>query len=106
MSNRLPQFWLITAKVEAATPARAIRTMTDALYRSPEIISAAPHGATAGESPWRPIETAPTDGTPFIGFDANIGFAHTAKWSNEKRTWVDYMGDAALLTHWMPQPKP
>lgn len=66
-------------------------------------------------SEWRPIETAPKDGTPvllWVGVGMSEPWAQTARWVNEPESgwsgWVDtYEGfDLAEPTHWMPLPAP
>ena len=60
-------------------------------------------------SEWRPIETAPRDGTEVLGA---WEFAWTGGWCLEpviyrEGAWiVSWDHDAAEPTHWMPLPKP
>lgn len=78
-------------------------------------------------SDWRPIETAPRDGTDFLGVNARIGagpyICHWQEGSGEVvdleddlaraealDTWHGWMGrdffaNPRWLTHWMPLPE-
>ena len=60
-------------------------------------------------SEWRPIETAPKDGSWFLGYDED-GPRLVCCWSEEVQDWVadsrDIYTDAVTLTHWMPLPDP
>lgn len=67
------------------------------------------------ESSWRSIETAPKDGTIFLGTGFDFGCVGNtrhfvvAHWSLERmRFEPDDMGDYELthLTHWQPLPAP
>lgn len=68
------------------------------------------------EMKWRPIETAPRDGTSFIGISS-----YTLDANDNPILWqVSYVGDGSFgqfqsvhdgepfwdLTHWMPLPPP
>lgn len=73
-------------------------------------------------SSWQPIETAPTDGTPVLGWNAEYGARETRsvtytpgspgfeagrtdrwwRWSEPKNSWLM----AWDPTHWMPLPPP
>ena len=63
---------------------------------------------------WRPIETAPHDGThvlvwvkanPELGHPANYSHAVDAYWTpHNKGGWV-WHGVAGNITHWMPLPE-
>lgn len=77
------------------------------------------------EAGWRPIETAPKDGTPILcaltwrtAPDESAG-THVLLWRPERPGWylaaissiqLDHCGvdedDAADATHWMPLPEP
>lgn len=62
---------------------------------------------------WRPIETAPKDGTHFLGYWRGFGhviaYRHdpngAARSSNHRECWVSVNGPPiSNLTHWMPLP--
>jgi hypothetical protein len=62
-------------------------------------------------SEWQPIETAPKDGTAFLGYNAGreriylIESVHVEY--DSKTTWQDRAGYYNItLTHWMPLPPP
>jgi len=53
---------------------------------------------------WKPIETAPRDGTAIIG--CYQGFMPTgAYWNKKKNRWEDYDHVRVELTHWLPLPE-
>jgi hypothetical protein len=60
---------------------------------------------------WQPIETAPKDGTYFLGFDKfkTIGVFHYIEWCIEGKKYWNYEDReewSYILTHWMPLPEP
>lgn len=58
---------------------------------------------------WKPIETAPKDGTHILGCPENRkNLAVEVSWNAHKRMWEnDYAtGGGWMLTHWMPLPEP
>jgi hypothetical protein len=62
-------------------------------------------------SEWRPIETAPKDGTMFIIFQAEEDGDHwfdLVSWSETENDWIDDGGTLSCdgPTHWMPLPEP
>ena len=61
-----------------------------------------------GEMTWRPIETAPKDGTDILlGFEPAIGWQRIGKaWGGQ---WVSAWNHHPIHdqpTHWMPLPEP
>lgn len=56
---------------------------------------------------WQPIETAPKDGSEFIGYVATSyqGGAVVLHWY-KKYGWIDWDYDVWEPTHWMPLPPP
>ena len=59
---------------------------------------------------WRPIETAPKDGTRILVIDTNQS-VHYVRWTLFSNLWQDVHGDVwrdsfIELTHWMPLPQP
>ena len=62
---------------------------------------------------WKPIETAPKDGTLVLVWDST-DYAYTAYYSRSRRTWVneqrsdlpEYGPKYWHPTHWMPIPPP
>ena len=61
------------------------------------------------ETEWRPIETAPKDGTWILGYAPDwqiLTIAHTRLPSRGIRGW--YCGDGKFMpaTHWLPLPEP
>lgn len=64
---------------------------------------------------WMDIETAPRDGTPFLGA---IPWNDTGEWEILRMSWVDHAGrfgdatyapfidDQEQPTHWQPLPAP
>ncbi len=66
---------------------------------------------------WQPIETAPKDGTEFIGFgtypdhdETPVEYMHVAHFSGDyEHPWEINDGDfvsPCYFTHWMPLPEP
>jgi len=54
---------------------------------------------------WQPIETAPKDGAPFLGCDAD--FTYVAIWDIGNRVHLTDTGRGFCYpTHWMPLPAP
>lgn len=60
------------------------------------------------EGEWQPIETAPKDGTPILGFISsyyrNKGGQSVILWMDGQ--WFDNLAFATEPTHWMPLPAP
>jgi hypothetical protein len=64
-------------------------------------------------SEWQPIETAPKDGTAFIGYSPEYGWAGTVRFDLEddedpeigNPNW-EFLGATVCCTHWMPLPEP
>jgi hypothetical protein len=58
-------------------------------------------------NPWRPIETAPKDGTRITATSQGCAI-HTHYWRKPDGPWmIEYAdGPAWQPTHWMPQPSP
>lgn len=62
---------------------------------------------------WRPIETAPRNGTLIVvayrdGFTGTMEVANTC-WDYEKNKWKDFVSNEYakdIVTHWLPLPKP
>jgi hypothetical protein len=59
------------------------------------------------EGMWQPIETAPKDKTPVLGYQATPG-DHEGRMSACWWAWdLVWLGDGGLMpTHWMPLPAP
>ena len=62
---------------------------------------------TAQAEGWRPIETAPRDGTGVLANTAGLGRV-VAYWHDEESQWGTGLGylDRDAPTHWMPIPLP
>jgi len=61
-------------------------------------------------SEWQPIETAPRDGRPILGFDPDYPEDRrqcVVRWAVLEREWVCAAYDAVFPepTHWMPLPE-
>jgi hypothetical protein len=73
---------------------------------------------STGAGGWRPIETAPRDGTPILAFcvhpNARYAGEDFAEWTEIVVTrWIDHNGGGwtwhgicGQHTHWMPLPAP
>lgn len=57
---------------------------------------------------WRPIDTAPKDGTEVIGLYGRkkIALCWYFRPSSNTEGWLDQNGNARRPTHWMPLPPP
>lgn len=57
---------------------------------------------------WKPIETAPKDGSEILGYVGSgyVGGAIVLHALNDGDTWHDWDAYAWEPTHWMPLPKP
>jgi len=81
-------------------------------YVSTECPRAHPAPAAPPESPWRPIETAPKDGTPIWLSDGEARFPLVGWWEEtdeEDSVPTGWWHDAQRFftpTHWMPLPEP
>jgi len=73
--------------------------------------------STKDESPWKPIETAPTDGTAILCFDPTgyhiqvyvVCWDHYLAEHGDDSGWVEASGEYCHTwnpTHWMPLPLP
>lgn len=87
-----------------APDARTAMAIALAVQSDPRVIGCTIDGVDEAPSPWRPIQSAPKNGSTFIGFDANIGLVHSSSWHPERKCWVDFETNDAPLTHWMPLP--
>lgn len=54
---------------------------------------------------WRPIETAPKDGTEILVW-LSWGDYEITLWENDRWTWEDRLSSQPEPTHWMPLPPP
>ena len=68
--------------------------------------------AVRDEMVWRPIETAPNDGTYYLIADdrhydvGNQPRGRTfGRWTKERGKWFGYAKINSWATHWMPLPK-
>jgi len=63
-------------------------------------------------SEWQPIETAPKDGTEFLGYHPKYGWIGTVRFdepndSLPKEVTLDHLFMIHVnCTHWMPLPEP
>ena len=61
-------------------------------------------------NPWKPIDTAPMDGTYIlvcaVGRYYNPTVAAWRTTADGVKHWKDYAGNKITATHWMPLPKP
>ena len=63
-------------------------------------------------SEWKPIETAPRDGTAFLGYSPKYGWVGTVRYDlvddDEPEignpNW-EFLGSTVTCTHWMPLPE-
>lgn len=64
---------------------------------------------------WQPIETAPKDGTPILGYgvwdfkrdDGNQQWIYVIAWCSRRNEWIEAEGECYQdfgPTHWMPLP--
>jgi hypothetical protein len=53
---------------------------------------------------WQPIETAPKDGTEFLGWSGR--HVWIVRWLAGFQSWLLSDGGRSELTHWMPLPDP
>ena len=63
----------------------------------------------ASQQQWRPIETAPKDGTPFLGIEHPLGHGMCViKWCRDHwhSTYSGVATGQEYPTHWMPLPTP
>ena len=54
---------------------------------------------------WRPINTAPTDGTEILGYLSG-GSYRVIKFEGYWASWINFDYDVVDPSHWMPLPKP
>jgi len=59
---------------------------------------------------WKPISSAPRDGTDILIYDAGTGsYEVSSYWTDTPRYWDGNWGDGEYEhtpTHWMPLPEP
>ncbi|WP_420013308.1 DUF551 domain-containing protein [Tateyamaria sp.] len=57
---------------------------------------------------WKPMETAPRDGTEILGYvgEGYVGGAVVLRFDLNTTSWLDWDDDAWEATHWMPLPSP
>lgn len=78
------------------------------LRRAIDVAASYIEGQKEAESPWRPIDTAPKDGTEVLIYSPMVGTL-IAKWNDD--IWVDalvqFNGSCPVRpTLWMPVPMP
>ena len=82
-----------------------IRRIIASAFEHPEALAALSAGEQMG---WKPIETAPKDGTSILGFQATPGDHENRMavcWRYGKSEAPLWMGEGGLMpTHWMPLP--
>lgn len=61
---------------------------------------------------WKPIETAPKDGTPILVYDPNPWLdpysVITVSWDTQRKCWSEITGELYAIyypTHWMELPE-
>jgi hypothetical protein len=98
----------ISEEVEAEV-STALTKMVDDVRR---------YEAFNAESPWRPITTAPKDGTAILIWPAQSALtgstecmiiSYVVRWHDWKEAWIEASGeeyDTFHPTHWMPLPEP
>jgi len=93
--------------LEGLKPGNSAEIQLSHAYDIAREISAA---LSTPEGEWRPIETAPKDGTAVLGFQATPGDHENRMavcWRYGKPETPLWMGEGGLMpTHWMPLPKP
>lgn len=59
-------------------------------------------------SEWKPISSAPKDGTYFLGWDGYCMGVYEWSYDQDGKTWFVILGlpSTSQLTHWMPLPPP
>lgn len=104
LAQKLAGYWTDTlAHIEAG------KKPPDMMSKTVDEVCAALRAAGIGAGVvegWRPIETAPKDGTPFIAYSPMHGVYANVSWGRYQR--FDPNGHSSLMsnwTHWMPQPK-
>lgn len=59
---------------------------------------------------WKPIETAPKDGTRFLAYEHQSDYNHyECWWQSDFAEWEGWQNDwdsEPIPTHWMPLPEP
>jgi hypothetical protein len=58
------------------------------------------------EMPWRPIQTAPTDGSDVLGIRVDNGRQLVIRWDSVTSQWLACNTVAVRPTHWKPLPDP
>lgn len=66
------------------------------------------YAALLAATQWRPIETAPKDGTHILGLleDGEVERIHWYKYPTHSCWETSYFESEITPTHWMPLPKP
>lgn len=97
----------LTAKLEFSGVSGSIAGETGA--------NAANGLGVAGGTRWRPIETAPRDGTPVLTYlpplpHQTVGWINIQKWKGDKAGWISVGKPKRRTnfqpTHWQPLPTP
>lgn len=109
IAGRGPNGGLIARAIEEAADRALPQAARATDERNPQAVSAVPVGIA---NAWQPIETAPMDGTQFLGFHLNTD-GYTGTWytlagysGDPEWPWEDDEGKHpfGFLTHWMPLP--
>ena len=99
--------WNIKAEItiEAASPSEAHQKVHAALIAIDELKNVQFGGIEAAQQPsiWKPISSAPKDGTKIIGYFAPAHEARTVSWDKERNCWETIDRDVYEPTVWIHQ---
>jgi hypothetical protein len=104
------KWWRVTAAVEADTVSSALNTlrrvgtMPESVDEINELGRIQFETPVEMPSPWKPRETAPRTGKEFIGYDARIGHAETARWDQDVNGFVNLDHNPTDFTQWTERP--
>ena len=96
---------IATVRIEAISAAEAHQKVHGALIAIDELKNVEFDGIEATQQPsvWKPISSAPKDGTKIIGYFPPLQEARTVSWDKERNCWETIDHEVYEPTVWIHQ---